>query len=121
MQEQTRIENTSEGPFLTHARDQVTWRLLEKAESAIKIGNYGEVMKIAATQYAFNLGALNVYYDMLKGDAYDRLMRLSGTALEVGVPEEVRAKACIAELKLLSTYYSGYFTGRIFDRTAIKK
>ena len=65
------VTDPAEGPFLTHAKDQVTWRLLAKAEEALAAGNHYEVLKIASLQYAFNLGGLNVYYDLLKGDSYD--------------------------------------------------
>lgn len=110
-----------EGQFLIHARDQVTWRLLKKAEDAFAIENYYEVMKIAAMQYGFNLGALTVYYDLLKGDAYDRIQRLVGNALESGIPEKVRASACIAELKILSNYYKNHLACRTFILADVKK
>jgi hypothetical protein len=112
---------TPDGPFLTHAKDQVTWRLLKKAEEALAAGNHYEVLKIASLQYAFNLGGLNVYYDLLKGDAYERLLRLSGIAIEAGMPEAVRAAACVAEIRLLSNYYKNHLAGRVFTTEGIKK
>ena len=91
--------------FRAHTVEQITGRLLGKAKTAFAAGNHYEVIKIGAMQFPYNVSGAGVYYDLLRGDTYDRMGRLVSIALETGVPERVRAEAIIAELEILSRYY----------------
>ena len=114
-------DGRDERPFLQHAKAQVEKNLYEKAVKALADGNYGEILKIASLQYAYNVSAISVYFDLPKGDSYDRLLRLSSIAVAAGIPDKVRAEACVAELEILTRYYKNHLAGRVFDPAAIKK
>jgi hypothetical protein len=131
-QETARAETSTQGAnvyatiaqpdtFRKHAEDQVSWRLLEKAKKEFDVGNYYEVVKIGACQYPYNVGAVGVYYDLIRGDTYDRVGRLVSNALAEGVPIKVRAEAVLAELEILTRYYKNMLAGRVYDPAAIKK
>lgn len=97
------------GKFRSHVVEQISGRLWKKAIEAHSAENYYEVIKIGATQFPYNVCGAGIYYNLSKGDTYDRVQRLASIALETGVPEKVRATAIIAELELLSRHYANYF------------
>lgn len=107
-------DSTLESPvqsFREHAVEQVTGRLLAKAEAAMQIKNYAEVIKIGALQFPYNVSAVSVYYDLLRGDTYDRMIRLSFTAT-AEVSEYTRSCAIIDDLRRLTEYYKNHLAGR---------
>lgn len=114
-------DNNSEASFRKHAEDQVSWRLLEKAKTAFASGYFASVIRIGAKQYPYNVCAIGIYYNLSRGDTYDRTERLVSNALAEGVPEHVRAGAVLAELEILSRYYANMLAGRKFDPAEIKK
>lgn len=96
---------SAEMSFRDHTVKQITGRLLGKAQKAFNSANYYEVVRIGAMQFPYNVCGAGVYYDLCKGDSYERCNRMVSVALETGIPEKVRAEAILAEIEILTQYY----------------
>jgi hypothetical protein len=117
----THLHMNATQSFREHAVDQITHRLIKKAKDAYAIENYDEVLKIGAMQYPYNVSAAAVYYDMLKGDSYDRIHGMCVVALETAIPKKVRCDLILAQLELLSRYYENKLKGCEYNADNIKK